>query len=89
LVFFFTIIIYFRKVVGITPHGSTPTNFLTPSALNSWSIDFVRTKTRHHFPRPNEAKRIKKHGWWTRMATKEGRKVLQRRILKGRYVLSH
>lgn len=80
---------YFRKFSGIAPQVSKPTSFLTPSTLNSWSVDFIRTKTRNHFPRPNEAKRIKKHGWWTRMATREGRRVLQRRILKGRYVLSH
>lgn len=80
----------FRKFVGIVPpRGISSANLLTPSTLNSWSDDFVRTKTRIHFPRPNENKRIKKHGWWTRMATKEGRRVLQRRILKGRYILSH
>lgn len=80
---------YSRKFIGTAPQGITQTNFLRPTTLNSWSIDFIRTKTRNHFPRPNEAKRIKRHGFWTRMATKEGRRILQRRILKGRYVLSH
>jgi len=81
--------IYFSAFIGITPPGSTSASFLTPSTMYSWSTDLIRTKTRIHFPRPNEAKRIKRHGWWTKMATREGRRILQRRILKGRYVLSH
>lgn len=44
---------------------------------------------RYHFPRPNERRRIKRHGWITRMSTLSGRKILMRRILKGKYVLSH
>lgn len=44
---------------------------------------------RYHFPHPNERRRIKRHGWITRMLTPNGRKILMRRILKGKYVLSH
>ncbi|XP_025416814.1 39S ribosomal protein L34, mitochondrial [Sipha flava] len=78
----------FQKFAGATPRvPSSSSGFLAPS--NSWSVDLIRTKTRYHFPRPSEKKRIKKHGWWTRMATLAGRRTLQRRILKGRYVLSH
>ncbi|XP_059486438.1 large ribosomal subunit protein bL34m [Neocloeon triangulifer] len=44
---------------------------------------------RCHFPRPNEAKRIRRHGWKKRMSTLNGRKILMNRILKGRFVLSH
>lgn len=49
----------------------------------------VRNKMRYHFPHPNERMRIKKFGWFARMATPNGRKILQRRILKGKHVLSH
>ncbi|XP_076177831.1 mitochondrial ribosomal protein L34 isoform X1 [Ptiloglossa arizonensis] len=61
----------------------------SPAIPNQWSLTFSRTKIRYCFPRPNEYRRIKRHGWNTRMATLSGRKILMRRILKGRYVLSH
>ncbi|XP_069946570.1 large ribosomal subunit protein bL34m [Cherax quadricarinatus] len=48
-----------------------------------------RTNVRNHFPRPNERKRILRHGWKQRMSTAAGRRVLMRRILKGRHILSH
>ncbi|XP_045616280.2 large ribosomal subunit protein bL34m [Procambarus clarkii] len=48
-----------------------------------------RTVIRDHFPRPNERKRILRHGWKQRMSTPSGRKILMRRILKGRHVYSH
>lgn len=49
----------------------------------------VRTNIRNHFPRAREGKRVKVYGWWKRMQTVAGRRVLMRRILKGRHVLSH
>lgn len=49
----------------------------------------TRTKMRCHFPRPSEVKRIKRHGWETRMSTKDGRRVIMNRILKGRWVYTH
>ncbi|XP_053963757.1 39S ribosomal protein L34, mitochondrial [Anastrepha obliqua] len=49
----------------------------------------LKSKVRCHFPKPREVKRINVHGWETRMSTPEGRRVLMRRILKGRHVLSH
>ncbi|CAH1111807.1 unnamed protein product [Psylliodes chrysocephalus] len=49
----------------------------------------TRSIIRIHFPRPSERKRIKKHGWDTRMKTAAGRRVLMNRILKGRFVYSH
>lgn len=55
----------------------------------SWTSMFVRTNIRNNFPRAKEGKRIKVHGWKTRMSTPGGRKILMRRILKGRHVLSH
>ncbi|XP_060823178.1 large ribosomal subunit protein bL34m [Bombus pascuorum] len=62
---------------------------LSPIITNPWSLILSRTKIRHHFPRPNERRRIKRHGWDARMSTLSGRKILMRRILKGKYVLSH
>jgi len=47
------------------------------------------SNVRNHFPRPSEVKRITRHGWKARLSTQNGRKVLMRRILKGRHVLSH
>ncbi|XP_067633093.1 large ribosomal subunit protein bL34m [Eurosta solidaginis] len=49
----------------------------------------LKCKVRCHFPKPREVKRINVHGWDARMSTAEGRRVLMRRILKGRHVLSH
>ncbi|KYB26079.1 large ribosomal subunit protein bL34m [Tribolium castaneum] len=49
----------------------------------------IRTIMRNHFPRPNERRRILRHGWKKRMETPAGRRVLMNRILKGRWVYSH
>lgn len=49
----------------------------------------IRTNIRCHFPRPNERMRIKKHGYKKRLTTQAGLRVLLRRILKGRHVISH
>lgn len=58
-------------------------------AGGSWSLISVRTNIRNKFPRAKETKRIKVNGWNTRMSTLSGRKILMRRILRGRHVLSH
>lgn len=49
----------------------------------------TRTKVRCHFPRPSEVKRIKRHGWLTRMSTRNGRRIIMNRILKGRWYYTH
>ncbi|XP_076244839.1 mitochondrial ribosomal protein L34 [Calliopsis andreniformis] len=70
--------------------GQTCSSALGLSAItNQWSLTLSRTKIRYHFPNPNERRRIKRHGWFARMSTPNGRKILMRRILKGRHVLSH
>ncbi|XP_043528299.1 39S ribosomal protein L34, mitochondrial [Frieseomelitta varia] len=56
---------------------------------NLWNLTLSRSIIRYHFPHPNERRRIKRFGWKTRMSTLGGRKILMRRILKGKYVLSH
>ncbi|KAG7196351.1 hypothetical protein KM043_001331 [Ampulex compressa] len=60
-----------------------------PTVTSRWGLIFARTKMRYHFPHPNERKRVKKFGWFARMATLSGRKIIMRRILKGKHVLTH
>jgi len=38
--------------------------------------------------RPKKIKRVRKHGFLKRMASADGRKVLKRRLLKGRAKIS-
>lgn len=64
----------------------TPT---TSNAGGAWSLISVRTNIRDHFPRPREHKRVGLHGFLKRMSTKPGRRILMRRILRGRHHLSH
>ncbi|XP_047029407.1 large ribosomal subunit protein bL34m isoform X2 [Helicoverpa armigera] len=54
-----------------------------------FSLSSIRTNVRCYFPRPNEVRRVNRHGWKTRMSKPNGRKVIMRRLLKGRFVLSH
>lgn len=54
-----------------------------------WGHTSVRNKVRCYFPRPCEYKRIKRHGFKARLSTAAGRRIIMRRILKGRHVLSH
>lgn len=70
-------------------HSMVQTSPTTPVAGGSWSLISIRTNVRDHFPRPNEAKRIVKHGYHKRMSTANGRRIIMRRILRGRFVLSH
>ncbi|GAB1862859.1 Large ribosomal subunit protein bL34m [Camponotus japonicus] len=74
--------------VGVSSQLSSAVS-VTSAVWNPWSLTLVRNRMRYHFPQPNERKRIKKHGWFARLATPNGRKILQRRILKGKHVLSH
>ncbi|CAK1542242.1 unnamed protein product [Leptosia nina] len=52
-------------------------------------LSLIRTKVRCYFPRPNEVRRVRRHGWEFRMSSHNGRRTLMRRILKGRHVISH
>ncbi|ODN03549.1 39S ribosomal protein L34, mitochondrial [Orchesella cincta] len=53
------------------------------------AVNFARSIIIITFPRPRENKRINVCGFKKRMATPSGRRVLMRRILKGRHSLSH
>ncbi|PRD28548.1 UNVERIFIED_CONTAM: mRpL34 [Trichonephila clavipes] len=59
------------------------------TVLGSRCIDQIRTNVRRHWPRPSERKRIRRSGYEKRLSTPGGRAILMRRILKGRFVLSH
>ncbi|XP_045501012.1 39S ribosomal protein L34, mitochondrial [Colias croceus] len=56
---------------------------------DSCLLTSIRTKVRCYFPRPNEVRRVRRHGWEQRLSTPTGRRVIMRRILKGRFVLTH
>ncbi|XP_037039175.1 39S ribosomal protein L34, mitochondrial [Bradysia coprophila] len=73
----------FNNIINILGH-------LRPTTVagGAWNLQ-IRTNIRNHFPRAKEHKRVVTHGWNKLMSTPGGRKVLMRRILKGRHVLSH
>ncbi|XP_014211690.1 uncharacterized protein LOC106641694 [Copidosoma floridanum] len=62
---------------------------LLPLKTQGWNVTVSRSRVRYHFPRPNERKRIVEQGYYAKLSTSFGRKILMRRILKNRYVLSH
>lgn len=59
------------------------------TAGGGWATIFNRTNVRNNFPRAKETKRIRTHGWEKRLQSEGGRRIIMRRILKGRHVLSH
>lgn len=69
------------------PVTAAVSSLLTPA--RSISLSAIALNVRNHFPRPSEVKRVKRHGWKARMSSHNGRKIIMRRILKGRYVLTH
>ncbi|XP_068622520.1 large ribosomal subunit protein bL34m [Battus philenor] len=56
---------------------------------DSFLVTTIRSKVRCYFPRPNEVRRVRRHGWNARISTPNGRRIIMRRLLKGRYVLTH
>uniref|UniRef100_A0A6M2CJY9 Large ribosomal subunit protein bL34m n=1 Tax=Rhipicephalus microplus TaxID=6941 RepID=A0A6M2CJY9_RHIMP len=65
-----------------------PCQVLQPLTVST-EFQQVRTLMHRFFPRPSEHRRLAKHGFKKRISTKSGRRVLFRRMLKGRHVLSH
>lgn len=70
-------------------HTAIQSSPSAPVAGGSWSLTSIRTKIRNYFPRAKETKRIVNHGWHKRMSSPSGRKIIMRRILKGKHVLCH
>ncbi|XP_050546359.1 uncharacterized protein LOC126908386 isoform X2 [Daktulosphaira vitifoliae] len=58
---FMGIVALASQFIGLPSLGPKVTSFLNPEVLSPWSVDLIRTKTRKHFPRPNETSRIRKH----------------------------
>ncbi|XP_033211546.1 39S ribosomal protein L34, mitochondrial [Belonocnema kinseyi] len=84
----------FNAIPSFVGKQMCPTLNAAPSLSNQLinggcNLITIRTNIRYFFPRPNEVRRIRRHGWHARMATLGGRKVIMRRILKGRHVLAH
>uniref|UniRef100_A0A182N4T6 Large ribosomal subunit protein bL34m n=1 Tax=Anopheles dirus TaxID=7168 RepID=A0A182N4T6_9DIPT len=78
------------KLPTVPFFGGSLVNALSEaSAGGAWGLLSARTVIRNQFPRARETKRVRVHGWWKRLATLGGRRVLMRKILKGRHVLSH
>ncbi|KAJ8718583.1 hypothetical protein PYW08_002820 [Mythimna loreyi] len=75
-----------RQTLQVASTMSPATSLVKPDCF---SLSSVRTKVRCYFPRPNEVRRVNRHGWKSRISTPNGRKVIMRRLLKGRFVLSH
>lgn len=78
---------HFLHRFACQPVTATVSSLLNPA--RSISLSAVVFNVRNHFPRPSEIKRVKRYGWKARMSTPNGRKVIMRRILKGRHVLTH
>ncbi|KAL0870670.1 hypothetical protein ABMA27_005617 [Loxostege sticticalis] len=74
---------------GLHVASSISANTTSLVQPESFSLSSIRTKVRCYFPRPNEVRRVRRHGWNTRMSTPNGRRVILRRLLKGRHVLTH
>ncbi|RZF44903.1 hypothetical protein LSTR_LSTR015569 [Laodelphax striatellus] len=77
----------FRSILA--PNNSSMLSALPGGMTDPWSMGSVRTSIVNTFPYPRETKRVRVHGFKKRMSTPGGRKVLMRRILKGRFILSH
>ncbi|XP_049872184.1 39S ribosomal protein L34, mitochondrial [Pectinophora gossypiella] len=77
---------FLRQGLHTITQVSTSNSLVKP---DNCLLSSIRTKVRCYFPRPNEVKRVRRHGWETRMSTPNGRKIIMRRLLKGRHVLSH
>ncbi|XP_022194160.2 39S ribosomal protein L34, mitochondrial [Nilaparvata lugens] len=73
----------------LASNNSSMLSALPGGISDPWSLGSVRTSIVNTFPYPRETKRVRVHGFKKRMATPGGRKVLMRRILKGRFILSH
>nr|ABK21646.1 unknown [Picea sitchensis] len=77
---------FLRQGLNTVNQITTANSLAKPQCL---SLQSVRTNVRCYFPRPNEVKRVRRHGWKARLSTPNGQKIIMRRMLKGRFVLTH
>lgn len=66
-----------------------PPGFFLPTLYPTFLPSSQRFASRGTEYQPSQRRRKRKHGFLTRKKTANGRKILQRRLAKGRQALSH
>lgn len=73
---------------GVNFLSKTCPNASRPSTLSIFGTQQVRWTTYGQEYQPSSRRRKRKFGYLARMRTRDGRKILKRRIMKGRTYLS-
>ncbi|KAI5983974.1 ribosomal protein L34-domain-containing protein [Pisolithus albus] len=76
------------RVAGRVP-VIRPPGFFLPNLCPTFLPSSLRFASRGTEYQPSQRRRKRKHGFLTRKKTADGRKILQRRLAKGRKALSH
>lgn len=69
--------------------GMTPLKSVGPGSCSNLNLIQIRGLKRGTEYQPSKVKTKNKHGFLARIKTESGRKILRRRLLKGRRWLSH
>lgn len=64
-------------------------SFATQAVQRNVLTEQVRTNVRWYFEKCSELKRIRTYGYKKRIADDKGKKIIMRRILRGRHNLTH